>query len=63
MSVQVGYGDVLPTTEAERLFATAVFVLGGALWAYVVGAVCAIVASLDEAANECVGCGCVHFFC
>eukprot|EP00937_MAST-01D_sp_MAST-1D-sp2_P004838 g4838.t1 len=48
----VGYGDVVAVTTAERVFCVLLFLCGGALWAYVVGAVCAIVASLDKATNE-----------
>ena len=48
----VGYGDITPATDAERTFCVALFLIGGALWAYVVGAVCSIVASVDKATAE-----------
>lgn len=48
----VGYGDITPATDAERTFCVALFLVGGALWAYVVGAVCSIVASVDKATSE-----------
>jgi len=35
----VGYGDVLPTSDLERVFATAIMILGATVFGYIVGSV------------------------
>lgn len=45
----IGYGDVSPVTPGERVLAILAMMMGGSIYAYVVGAVCGIVASMDEA--------------
>ena len=45
----IGYGDITPATSTERAFLILVMLFGGALYAYIVGAICGIVASMDEA--------------
>lgn len=48
----IGYGDVLPQTSTERGVCIICMMIGGGVYAYVVGAVCGIVASMDEATTE-----------
>ena len=48
----IGYGDILPRTTAERIVCIIGMMIGGGVYAYVVGAVCGIVASMDEATTE-----------
>mmetsp|Transcript_9202 Transcript_9202/g.20782 ORF Transcript_9202/g.20782 Transcript_9202/m.20782 type:complete len:591 (-) Transcript_9202:813-2585(-) len=43
----VGYGDVTPTNQSEFLVCTAIMVVGGFLWAYVIGGICTVVGSMD----------------
>lgn len=43
----IGYGDVTAQTDAERLLLTVLMIIGGGMYAYIVGAVCGIVASMD----------------
>lgn len=44
----IGYGDVVPVTDFERGFVILAAVSGGALYAYLVGAICGILARMDE---------------
>ena len=44
----LGYGDVIPTTDLERVFVVVATILGGSMYAYIVGNVCGIAASMDE---------------
>eukprot|EP00949_MAST-11_sp_MAST-11-sp1_P002609 g2609.t1 len=48
----IGYGDVIPTNDFERMYAIFAMAIGGAFYAYMVGAVCGIVASMDVAGIE-----------
>lgn len=48
----IGYGDVTPKTNGERVLATLCMLLGASIYAYVVGAVCGIVSGLDEATSK-----------
>lgn len=43
----VGYGDVTPTNQTEYLVVTVVMIIGGFLWAYVIGGICTVVGSMD----------------
>jgi len=43
----IGYGDVTPQTDVERIYVTIGMVLGAAIYAYMVGNVCSIIASLN----------------
>ena len=45
----IGFGDITPATSMERAFLILVMLVGGAMYAYIVGAICGIVASMDEA--------------
>lgn len=47
----LGYGDVIPETNAERLFATVCTFIGGAVYAFLLGSVCSIITNLDEGSN------------
>lgn len=44
----IGYGDVVPTSTAERLFVIFSMLIGTSIFAYVVGSVCTIVANMDK---------------
>jgi len=44
----IGYGDVAMTTSAERWVAVFAMMVGGAAYAYIVGSVCGLVASMGE---------------
>ena len=43
----VGYGDITPKNSFEAGFATFFVLVGSCLWAYIIGNVCGIVATLD----------------
>lgn len=47
----LGYGDVIPATNAERMYAVVGTFIGGAVYAYLLGSVCSIVTNLDEGSN------------
>ena len=47
----LGYGDVIPNTNAERLYAVLGTFIGGAVYAYLLGSVCSIITNLDEGSN------------
>ncbi|ETW07541.1 hypothetical protein H310_02033 [Aphanomyces invadans] len=48
----VGYGDVQPKTDFERCICIGCMLCGGGTYAYIIGAVCGLVASMDEAETE-----------
>ncbi|KAK3288152.1 hypothetical protein CYMTET_4363 [Cymbomonas tetramitiformis] len=48
----LGYGDILPTNDLERIMVVCSTVVGASVYAYMVGAVCGIVAQMDEEKNE-----------
>ncbi|OQS07281.1 voltage-gated ion channel superfamily [Thraustotheca clavata] len=48
----VGYGDVQPKTDYERVVCIACMLLGGGTYAYIIGAVCGLVAAMDESETE-----------
>lgn len=48
----IGYGDVVPTTPGERSLAITCMLIGGGIYAYVVGSVCQILNSMDASTTE-----------
>ena len=48
----IGYGDVVPTSTEERFFIIFAMLIGTSVFAYVVGSVCSIVASMDKKTSE-----------
>ena len=43
----VGYGDVLPKTDGERLFAFFAMVIGGAGYGFIIGSLASVVSDVD----------------
>ncbi len=43
----IGYGDIVPMNEAERLVCCFLMIISGATWAYVIGEAAGIAATLD----------------
>lgn len=48
----VGYGDVTPQTEAERMYLIFAMLIGASVYAYVVGSICSIIASMNMRETE-----------
>ena len=48
----IGYGDVTPKTHYERMYEIFGMMLGASVYAYMVGAICSIVASMNAASAE-----------
>jgi CRP-like cAMP-binding protein len=48
----IGYGDVQPKTDVERIIALIFMMLGASFYAYIVGSVCSVLNSLDQATND-----------
>lgn len=48
----IGYGDVTPKTQYERMYEIFGMILGASVYAYMVGAICSIVASMNAASAE-----------
>jgi potassium voltage-gated channel Eag-related subfamily H protein 7 len=48
----IGYGDIPVRTHSERVLAIACMVIGAGTYAYMVGAICGIVASMDQLSTE-----------
>ena len=48
----IGYGDVPIVTHSERILATICMLIGAGVYAYMVGAICGIVASMDMLTTE-----------
>jgi CRP-like cAMP-binding protein len=48
----IGYGDIVPQNSTERLFVVLLMILGGALYAYVIGGITSLVANFDGATSE-----------
>jgi len=48
----LGYGDVVPTTDGERIFCIICTMLGASVYAYMVGAVCGIISAMDAKSTE-----------
>merc|ERR1719181_841784 len=46
----VGYGDILPTTDTERLFATFIMFVGATVFGYIVGVVREVASNSNGAA-------------
>eukprot|EP00898_Chlorokybus_atmophyticus_P002905 jgi/Chlat1/3615/Chrsp237S00261 len=44
----IGYGDITPVTGAERAYVIVAMMLGASVFAYIVGSVCGIVASMNQ---------------
>lgn len=47
----VGYGDITPQSDLEVFWCTVFMTIGGIFYAYVMGNICGIVSTLDEAGN------------
>ena len=48
----IGYGDVTPQTNAERGISVFAMCIGSATYAYVVGNICGLIATMDQATTE-----------
>mmetsp|Transcript_11731 Transcript_11731/g.38590 ORF Transcript_11731/g.38590 Transcript_11731/m.38590 type:complete len:644 (+) Transcript_11731:119-2050(+) len=48
----VGYGDVTPETNAERVFLIFAMMIGASIYASVVGSICGIIASMNQDETE-----------
>ena len=48
----IGYGDVVAKTHGERVLVIVCMIIGAGVYAYIVGAVCGIVASMDEVTTQ-----------
>ena len=48
----IGYGDVSPKTQYERMYEIFGMILGASVYAYMVGSICSIVASMNAASAE-----------
>jgi voltage-gated potassium channel len=48
----VGYGDITPVTIPQTLYATAVMILGVAIYGYVISSVTALLSNIDVARNQ-----------
>jgi potassium voltage-gated channel Eag-related subfamily H protein 7 len=48
----IGYGDVPIVTHSERVLAVVCMLIGAGVYAYMVGAICGIVASMDQLTTE-----------
>ena len=48
----IGYGDVVAKTQGERVLVIVCMIIGAGVYAYIVGAVCGIVASMDEVTTQ-----------
>ena len=48
----IGYGDVPIVTHSERVLAVICMLIGAGVYAYMVGAICGIVASMDQLTTE-----------
>lgn len=43
----VGYGDIVPTTQGQRLYAAGVMLLGVGIYGYLIGNIAALISNLD----------------
>lgn len=48
----IGYGDVTPQTDIERVYVTLGMVVGASIYAYMVGNVCSIIAGMNAAEEK-----------
>jgi len=44
----IGYGDITPQNDTEYLCCVFFMLIGGCIWAYIIGSACGVVASLDK---------------
>jgi potassium voltage-gated channel Eag-related subfamily H protein 4 len=44
----VGYGDICPNNNGERVYAIVAMVVGGAFYGYIIGNISSIVSSVDS---------------
>merc|ERR1719478_733152 len=43
----VGYGDVLPTSDRERLYAMLAMIVGGSFYGYIIGSMTSVITDMD----------------
>ena len=43
----IGYGDVVPVNRSEHLFVTCTMCIGGCVWAFILGSICAAASNLN----------------
>jgi potassium voltage-gated channel Eag-related subfamily H protein 7 len=48
----LGYGEFKPTNSIERIISLFIFIVAGSTYAYVIGAICGVISSLDLASQE-----------
>jgi hypothetical protein len=48
----VGYGDIVPYSDAEYVVCVTIMLLGGMFWAYVIGGLCEIATTMDPQGTE-----------
>mmetsp|Transcript_9637 Transcript_9637/g.33592 ORF Transcript_9637/g.33592 Transcript_9637/m.33592 type:complete len:824 (+) Transcript_9637:290-2761(+) len=48
----IGYGDIRPVTQAERIFSVVAMLIGGFMFGYVIGAVSGVLAARNERVNK-----------
>ena len=48
----IGYGDVTPKTDGERFLAVVGMCIGSSVYAYIVGNICGVIATMDQASTE-----------
>ena len=47
----LGYGDIVPRTNPERMYSVLCTFIGGGVYAYLLGSVCSIITSMDEGSS------------
>mmetsp|Transcript_47020 Transcript_47020/g.112706 ORF Transcript_47020/g.112706 Transcript_47020/m.112706 type:complete len:721 (+) Transcript_47020:374-2536(+) len=52
IALPMGVGDIVPVTTAERVLCIAMMLIGGSIYAYVIGAICGVVSTRDPATTE-----------
>ena len=52
----VGYGDITPQSNPERVFVILALFIGASFYSYIVGTVCAVLAKLNEKETEMQAC-------
>lgn len=52
MAMVMGYGDYSPASTSERVVAVILMIMAGSVYAYVIGAICAVVSERDPATSE-----------
>jgi CRP-like cAMP-binding protein len=50
----VGYGDITPTNNAERIFAIGVMVIGATVFGYIIGSIAEVTSSNTDATTVCL---------